>query len=63
MIVTGVDSKTGQWFNSLPSDSSKVEPDPTNFDTTDFPRKGCRECGLRDRPQFKGQCNDGHCTI
>ena len=32
-----------------------------NYDTTDFPTKPCRQCGLKDRPQYKGTCNDGHC--
>ena len=41
---------------------SSYEPDPTNFDTTDFPTKGCRQCGKRDRPQYKGTCNDDHCS-
>lgn len=61
MIVTGVDGK-GTYFNSLPNyESSQVAPDPTNEGTTDFPRKGCKVCGKRDRPQYKGTCNDDNC--
>lgn len=32
-----------------------------NYDTTDFPTKPCNNCGKKDRPQYKGSCNDGHC--
>lgn len=32
-----------------------------NRDTTDFPNYPCRLCGKKDRPQFEGICNDGHC--
>jgi thymidylate synthase len=32
-----------------------------NTDTTDFPSKPCNVCGSKDRPQFKGTCNDDHC--
>lgn len=62
LLITGKDSKTGKVFSQLTTDHSKTKPDPTNYDTTDFPRKGCRQCGKRDRPQFKGTCNDDHCS-
>lgn len=38
-------------------DPSRVEPDPSNQSSTDWPRKGCRQCGKRDRPQWQGVCN------
>ena len=41
---------------------STVAPDPSNTDSTDFPMKGCRQCGKRDRPQWKGTCNDDECS-
>lgn len=39
---------------------SKANPD--NYDCTDFPTKGCRQCGRTDRPQWKGICNDDSCS-
>lgn len=45
-----------------PYDDSKVQPDPTNKDSTDWPRRGCRNCGRRDRPQYGGVCNDDSCS-
>lgn len=60
VIFFGVD-ENGVKITEM-SDGSRVEPDPTNFDTTNFPRKGCRQCGERDRPQYKGICNDDHCS-
>lgn len=49
-------------IKQAPYDGSTVEPDPTNTDSTDWPRKGCRQCGKRDRPQFRGVCNDDRCS-
>ncbi len=41
----------------------RVEAESTiNRDTTDFPKKPCRQCGKMDRPQFNGICNDDHCS-
>jgi hypothetical protein len=51
---------TGEDFAKY--DPSTVEPNPTNEDCTDFPMKGCKQCGRRDRPQWKGQCNDDRCS-
>ena len=33
-----------------------------NSDTTDFPKRPCRQCGRMDRPQFEGICNDDSCS-
>lgn len=38
------------------------KPDPNNHDCTDFPTKGCRNCGRKDRPQYDGWCNDDSCS-
>lgn len=67
LLLWGWDDRTGNAIvtndrQNLPEDNSQVTPDPTNFDCTDFPRKGCRQCGKRDRPQWKGTCNDDHCS-
>lgn len=40
----------------------KLKPDPDNHDCTDFPTKGCRNCGRKDRPQWDGWCNDDSCS-
>lgn len=37
-------------------------PKAENQDTTEFPTKPCRICGKKDRPQYKGICNDDHCS-
>jgi hypothetical protein len=63
LLLQGLDESTGRYFawNRGLSSTTRVDPDSTNNDTTDFPRKGCRNCGKRDRPQFRGTCSDGHC--
>ncbi len=64
LLLSGYDEKIGRYFTLDPCrDPRRTAADPTNHDTTDFPRKGCRNCGKRDRPQFKGECNDGHCGV
>ena len=48
--------------DKLAYNPDRVDPDPDNFDIADFPLKGCRNCGRRDRPQWKGWCNDDICS-
>lgn len=61
IVAFGYDGD-GVAITKLNLDTSQVAPDANNTDCTDFPRKGCKICGRRDRPQWDGQCNDGSCT-
>jgi hypothetical protein len=61
-VFAGFDEKAQQYFGLEQHNSAATEADLSNFDTTDFPRKGCRLCGKRDRPQFHGVCNDDNCS-
>ena len=65
LLILGRDEKTGKLFGpnlETVRSTHRIDPDPTNYDTTDFPRKGRRQCGKRDRPQFRGVCNDDRCS-
>lgn len=57
-----VNSKLMPQALTVAYDPSAVEPDPRNDDCTDWPRRGCRRCGARDRPQWEGICNDDRCS-
>jgi len=41
--------------------SRKHIADEANYTSSDFPTRGCRQCGKTDRPQYKGVCNDANC--
>jgi hypothetical protein len=55
------DHPTTEWWKNE-EDKKWEEAAGGNMRCSDFPSKPCRICGKKDRPQWRGICNDGNCS-